>query len=66
LIAGAGDEEHVASSAVEKFAEDVCGHAWTVVSENALFGDASSDFDSRLTRDLTKDLIEAGVGCSDR
>src|SRR5580704_15802430 len=54
-------DDHVAAGAVEQFGQNLSGLSWSIVSEDALIGDAAADLHTGVAGDLAKDLIEARV-----
>ena len=61
LVAGAGDEQHVAGGAIEELAEHLGEASRTIVTEDAFFRDSTRNGDTGDSRDLVKDLVEARV-----
>jgi hypothetical protein len=59
------NEKHVAAGAVEQRCKYLMGSCWAIFAEDALVGDSAGDLDSGQTRDIAKNLVEAGVAGGD-
>jgi hypothetical protein len=55
------DEDHVAASAVEQLGENLCRGCRTVLAEDTLICNTTSDLHACIGGDLVEDLVKAGV-----
>ena len=58
-------EDHVAAGTVEQPSQNFSRSCRSILTEDALIGDAARDFHAGVMGDLAKNLVEAGVFSGD-